>query len=251
MMPRISVSASRISSGPAASSSVTWRSALSALSRGGCPRAAGEGWCFRRGESEPGLVGDLVAVQGARRERADDGHLELSVAAVTLPPMATGPATCPTRLAYSRSQVARYMEGARSRYISDALMREIYLRDNGTCQKCSKAVGPRAARFDHIIPWSEDGDTVPWNLQVLCESCNLAKGNRMDGQDHKKLWELGAGIWMVHALLYHLDAPGLFANPSERKAALRSVLLDLRDLVDDAERALEDRERPGSARPCL
>jgi len=131
------------------------------------------------------------------------------------------------------------MEGARSRHVSDVLMREIYLRDNGTCQKCSRAVGPRAAHFDHIIPWSEDGDTVPWNLQILCESCNFAKGNRMDGQDYKKLWELGAIIWIVHALLYRLDAPGLFANPSERKSAVRSVLLDLKEMADDIERADE------------
>lgn len=104
--------------------------------------------------------------------------------------MAVDPATCLAQLAYDHNQVARYLEGADSRHVSDALMREIYLRDDGTCQKCSRAVGPRAVHFDHIIPWSEDGDTVPWNLQVLCEPCNLAKGNRMDHQDHEKLAEL-------------------------------------------------------------
>lgn len=103
---------------------------------------------------------------------------------------------------YDHGQIARYMEGADSRHVSDVLMREIYLRDNGACQKCARVVGPRAVHFDHITPWSEDGPTVPWNLQVLCESCNRAKGNRMDDQDREKRAELSAAIWSVYALRY-------------------------------------------------
>jgi hypothetical protein len=153
------------------------------------------------------------------------------------------------QLAYDHSQMARYMEGARSRHVSDALMREIYLRDNGTCQKCSRAVGPRAAHFDHIIPWSEDGDTVPWNLQVLCESCNLAKGNRMDDQDYEKLAELDAITWMLYALMcitteqvkYIRGLPGL--DDDTRQSAVRGVVQDARDLLEDLESRLPEGAR--------
>lgn len=39
--------------------------------------------------------------------------------------------------------------------------------------------GVRAAKLhiDHIRPCSKDGTADPWNLQVLCGVCNIAKGN--------------------------------------------------------------------------
>jgi hypothetical protein len=150
------------------------------------------------------------------------------------------PATCFAQLAYDHSQIACYMEGAGSRHVSDAMMREIYLRDNGTCQKCSRTVGPRVVHFDHIIPWSEDGPTVPWNLQILCESCNRAKGNCMDDQDYEKLAELSAIIWSLYALKYVLTeyAPRDFASLNDTwKSVVRRVVRDVRDTLDDIERA--------------
>jgi hypothetical protein len=155
--------------------------------------------------------------------------------------------------------MARYLEGANSRHVSDALMREIYLRDNGTCQKCFRAVGPRAAHFDHIIPWSQDGDTVPWNLQILCEPCNLAKGNRMDDQDWEKFWELDAITWVLHTLRYIFIecAPDLASLDDDQKAAVRSarcsVVRDLRDFADVIEGTADEADqelarRSGSAR---
>src|ERR1700722_1483424 len=154
--------------------------------------------------------------------------------------MAAAPATCSAQPAHDHGQIARYMRGADSRYISDALMRDLYPRDNGTCQKCFRAVGPRAARFDHIVPWSEDGGTVPWNLQILCESCNLAKGNRMDDQDHEKLAELSAGIWSLYVAKYilteYLKYIRGFASLSDtQKRDVQRLLRDFRDMLDDFE----------------
>ena len=148
------------------------------------------------------------------------------------------------QLTYDRDQIGRYIEGARSRHVSDALMREIYLRDNGTCQKCSRAVGPRAARFDHIIPWSEDGNTVPWNLQILCEPCNLTKGNRMDDQDYRKLAELDAFTWSCCELKYLIAECVKYirggGTSDIQRAAVRGAVRDFRDMLDNVERALED-----------
>ena len=49
---------------------------------------------------------------------------------------------------------------------------------------CCKHCGKNPARdlgttlhVDHIVPWSEGGETTLENLQTLCESCNLGKSN--------------------------------------------------------------------------
>ncbi|MFE8875298.1 HNH endonuclease [Cobetia amphilecti] len=33
--------------------------------------------------------------------------------------------------------------------------------------------------FDHIVPFSKVGGNTVRNLQILCERCNLSKGNRI------------------------------------------------------------------------
>jgi 5-methylcytosine-specific restriction endonuclease McrA len=30
---------------------------------------------------------------------------------------------------------------------------------------------------DHVKPWSKDGETVLENLQILCNVCNIGKGD--------------------------------------------------------------------------
>lgn len=61
-------------------------------------------------------------------------------------------------------------------------------RDNWICRLCKKKVHDRnigkwnthdKAHIDHIIPISKGGKTEPLNLQVLCRSCNLSKGDKI------------------------------------------------------------------------
>ena len=60
--------------------------------------------------------------------------------------------------------------------IPTALRSEIWRRDGGQCSKCGSR---ERLQFDHIIPVSKGGNTTAQNLQLLCQSCNLSKGNRI------------------------------------------------------------------------
>ncbi|NIS79420.1 MAG: HNH endonuclease [Anaerolineales bacterium] len=54
--------------------------------------------------------------------------------------------------------------------------REIFRRDNYTCQYCDS----QASRLtvDHIVPRHQGGDLSWSNLVTACERCNLKKGGR-------------------------------------------------------------------------
>lgn len=64
--------------------------------------------------------------------------------------------------------------------------KDILERDDYTCQCCGikvhdeKVNNETKAHIDHIIPISRGGDSEPSNLQVLCRTCNLRKGNKLD-----------------------------------------------------------------------
>lgn len=53
-------------------------------------------------------------------------------------------------------------------------------RDNFSCRACghspANTVGVKL-HVDHMIAWSNGGETVYENLQTLCEQCNLGKGD--------------------------------------------------------------------------
>ena len=62
---------------------------------------------------------------------------------------------------------------------SNRLKVQVLMRDGNRCRLCGVECndGLHNIHFDHIIPWSKGGETVLENLQVLCNDCNLAKGN--------------------------------------------------------------------------
>lgn len=77
-------------------------------------------------------------------------------------------------------------------YAIPAFKRAVFLRDNFTCQKCGYREVFRESPWlpilrklhcDHIIPLSRSGETEISNLQTLCEKCNRAKGNRLEGEE--------------------------------------------------------------------
>lgn len=62
---------------------------------------------------------------------------------------------------------------------SNRLKVQVLIRDGNRCRICGAECsgGLHNIHFDHIIPWSKGGETTLDNLQVLCSSCNEAKGN--------------------------------------------------------------------------
>lgn len=66
------------------------------------------------------------------------------------------------------------------RNISDRMRFRVLARDGFTCQSCGASpIKKRGVELhvDHILPWSNGGETVEENLQTKCKQCNLGKGN--------------------------------------------------------------------------
>lgn len=70
---------------------------------------------------------------------------------------------------YFHHKVSVYERG----HISEGVRREVWRRDRGKCIRCG---GQVRLEFDHIIPVSKGGSNTTRNIQLLCESCNRAKG---------------------------------------------------------------------------
>jgi len=58
------------------------------------------------------------------------------------------------------------------------LRAQVLMRDGATCRLCgaNPQTGSRL-HVDHVVPWSRGGETVLENLQILCEACNIGKGD--------------------------------------------------------------------------
>ncbi|WP_433578795.1 TerD family protein [Nocardia brasiliensis] len=63
-----------------------------------------------------------------------------------------------------------------TRSIPQEVKAEVWQRDGGKCVECGDS---HYLEFDHIIPLSRGGATSAANLQILCRSCNRAKGARI------------------------------------------------------------------------
>lgn len=75
------------------------------------------------------------------------------------------------RMMPAPKKVARRRES-----IPRSVQREVWQRDGGRCVECKTR---EFLCFDHIVPFSRGGSNTVRNLQLLCEKCNLSKGNRI------------------------------------------------------------------------
>lgn len=64
-------------------------------------------------------------------------------------------------------------------YIRRTLSKKnIFLRDQYTCQYCSKKLDAGNLTLDHIVPKSRGGNSTWENLVTSCKSCNVRKGDK-------------------------------------------------------------------------
>ena len=67
--------------------------------------------------------------------------------------------------------------------LSKWLKNGVFFRDKGRCQICGKDLTCLIStddkiKYDHIVPLEQGGSNDPSNFQLICESCNTAKGAR-------------------------------------------------------------------------
>lgn len=55
--------------------------------------------------------------------------------------------------------------------------RNVYLRDDFTCQYCARRMPSRELNLDHVTPRSQGGKATWENLVTSCRRCNFNKGN--------------------------------------------------------------------------
>jgi HNH endonuclease/Homing endonuclease associated repeat len=64
------------------------------------------------------------------------------------------------------------------RSVNWRLRAQVLMRDGAACRLCGASVRSGAKlQVDHIHPWSKGGETTIENLQILCEVCNIGKGD--------------------------------------------------------------------------
>lgn len=66
--------------------------------------------------------------------------------------------------------------GARRERIPDDVRLFVWSRDDGRCVRCG---AEDDLQFDHVIPVARGGGNAAENVQILCGTCNRAKGDRI------------------------------------------------------------------------
>lgn len=65
--------------------------------------------------------------------------------------------------------------------------RNIYTRDNHTCQYCGRMPARDELTIDHVAPRSRGGKSTWDNVVLACVQCNMKKGDSLPGEKGLKL----------------------------------------------------------------
>lgn len=65
--------------------------------------------------------------------------------------------------------------------------RNIFERDENTCQYCAKKFDRDELTLDHVIPRSRGGVSSWTNIVLACINCNMKKGDKLLSELHVKL----------------------------------------------------------------
>lgn len=66
--------------------------------------------------------------------------------------------------------------GPKRDLIPDDVKLVVWARDGGACIRCGSKEG---LHFDHIIPVAKGGGNSEANIQILCQTCNLRKSDKI------------------------------------------------------------------------
>jgi hypothetical protein len=66
--------------------------------------------------------------------------------------------------------------GPKRDVIPDSVKAVVWARDGGACVRCGSKLN---LHFDHVIPVVKGGGNSAENIQVLCQTCNLKKADRI------------------------------------------------------------------------
>jgi len=109
--------------------------------------------------------------------------------------------------------VIRFLRMSRPRKRAVKFSREnVYMRDHGRCQYCSRKVTHKEATYDHVIPRSQGGPTNWVNVVISCTPCNQKKGGRTPSQAGMKLLSIPTKPEALHnpprlTFLFDKDVP--------------------------------------------
>lgn len=78
--------------------------------------------------------------------------------------------------------------------------RNVYMRDDHTCQYCGRRMANKDLNLDHVIPRSQGGKATWENLVTSCRRCNFTKGGstpegagmRLLRTPHRPAWSAAA-----------------------------------------------------------
>ncbi|MBI5153970.1 HNH endonuclease [Candidatus Poribacteria bacterium] len=62
--------------------------------------------------------------------------------------------------------------------------RNIYIRDQMTCQYCGRKPAREDLTIDHVVPKSRGGRSEWENVVLACQACNARKGSHLLGEIH-------------------------------------------------------------------
>jgi 5-methylcytosine-specific restriction endonuclease McrA len=105
--------------------------------------------------------------------------------------------------------------------------RNVFLRDQFTCQYCTKVLPETQLNLDHVLPRDKGGRTTWENIVTSCFRCNTRKGNKLphEANMHPQIKPF-APRWRP---LFGMQENGLLDEswnhflPSEPKTARRSA----------------------------
>ena len=89
---------------------------------------------------------------------------------------------------HPRASVIRMMYYVnRPRPVVKLTRREVFARDNYTCQYCCRRFNSRELNIDHVMPISRGGETSWKNVVLSCMPCNHRKRNRTPTEARMRL----------------------------------------------------------------